>query len=191
MAHYKKEWEIIFTIRYANHRTESNDNTSSDRDQSRRLRNQSLPGCEMGCLFCYAQFNKTGVKSNRPWGSYLKVKVNAVPVLEAELSRIRPERVLLGSTTECFQPIERKYRITEAILKMLNKKKIQYVIMTRSPAINDYLPVLKKGLCAAVYFTVDTLPHGMRQKFEPHGLDPAESMKAIEQLCRNKINTIA
>ena len=72
-------------------------------------------GCQLGCLFCYAQFSKKAQKEPFKWGEYVKVKVNALEVLNRELGSIRPEKVLLGSTTECFQPVEKKYGITQSI----------------------------------------------------------------------------
>ena len=148
-------------------------------------------GCELGCVFCYAQFSKTAVKSGKKWGSYVKVKINAAQVLEEELEIKKPEKVLLGSTTECFQPAERKYRITENILRVLNRHRIKYVILSRSPLIASYLSLLKEGFCEAVYFTVDILPDRMKRKLEPKVPAYPRSLEAMNKLAESGINTIA
>ena len=56
-------------------------------------------GCQMGCCFCYAQFSKVAKKEVMPWGSYVKVKINAAQVLVKEIKDIRPDSVLIGATT--------------------------------------------------------------------------------------------
>lgn len=148
-------------------------------------------GCGMGCLFCYSQFNKVSLKERRPWGSYVKVKINAPEILEKEIKRLNPEKVLLGSTTECFQPVEKKYKITEAILKILNKRKINYIILTRSLLIADYLAILKKGFCESIYFTLDILPSKLRKRFEPKVPSWEKTLAVVNKLSQNGINIIA
>lgn len=92
-------------------------------------------GCEYGCLYCYVRSNKSAVKRREPWGSYVDIRINAPELLEKELAEKRPKTVLLGSTTECFQPAEKEFQITGKILELLNKHKASYVILTRSPHI--------------------------------------------------------
>ncbi|MFA5362711.1 MAG: hypothetical protein WC335_05630 [Candidatus Omnitrophota bacterium] len=69
---------------------------------------------------------KAAQKDPRQWGEYVDVRVNAPELLEKELSRKFPKRVLLGSTTECFQPAEREYRLTYKILEILNRNRVCY-----------------------------------------------------------------
>ena len=124
-------------------------------------------GCAFGCLFCYVRFNKNTLKESRPWGSYVDVRVNMPELLEKEILHKKPGKVLLGSTTECFQPAERKYGLTQTILEILQKYKVRYTILTRSPDILDALDVLKKGGCNAIYFTVNNYSDVYKQKLEP------------------------
>ncbi|MCM8812541.1 MAG: radical SAM protein [Candidatus Omnitrophica bacterium] len=118
-------------------------------------------GCAFGCRFCYAQFSKTARAQSLPWGSYVTVKINALNVLRRELKRLRPARVLLGSTTECFQPIERRYGLSAAILALLVEQRIPVVILTRSPLILDVLALLRQAE-VTVYVTVDAAPPVVR-----------------------------
>ena len=124
-------------------------------------------GCTFGCLFCYVRFNKNTLKESRPWGSYVDVRVNMPELLEKEILQKRPGKVLLGSTTECFQPAEKKYGLTRKILEILQKYQVRYTILTRSPDILDVDDILKQGGCNAVYFTVNNYPDFYKQKFEP------------------------
>ena len=147
-------------------------------------------GCELGCLFCYAQFSKKARKEILEWGEYVRVKLNALKVLERELAVIKPIKVLLGSTTECFQPIEKKYRVTKAIIQKLNEYNIPYIILSRSLLIKDYIPLLKNGSCEAVYFTIDTLPQKIQNKFEPRAPRVNQSIDTANALIKGGIKTI-
>lgn len=112
-------------------------------------------GCEFACLYCYVRSNRVISRKNKPWGEYVDIRINAPGLLEKELTAKKPKTVLLGSTTECFQPIEKKYQITRRALEILNKHKIYYVILTRSPLILECAPLLKAGFCKNIYFTVN------------------------------------
>lgn len=148
-------------------------------------------GCQLGCLFCYAQFNKAAKKEPMPWGSYVKVKLNAAEILERELKDIKPESVLLGSTTECFQPVERKYSLTRTIIRILNQRRIKYVIMSRSLLLGEYIDDLDRQLCTGVYFTVDIMPERIKQKFEPYAVSSVDSIDLVNKLTAGGINVIA
>lgn len=124
-------------------------------------------GCSFGCLYCYVRFNKVTKNDPRCWGEYVDVKVNAPQLLEKELPGKKPRRVLLGSTTECFQPVESRYKITYKILEILNRHKIYYSILTRSPLILEYIPLLKHGYCESIYFTVNMFSDGLKHLLEP------------------------
>ncbi|MBN1914142.1 MAG: hypothetical protein JW788_07070 [Candidatus Omnitrophica bacterium] len=125
-------------------------------------------GCEFRCLYCYVRSNRVVSRKTEPWGSYVDIRINAPQLLEKELLRKRPRQVLLGSTTECFQPIEKKYGVTGKILEILNKNKIYYVILSRSPHILDYLSLLKAGFCKKIYFTVNDFPVEFKDRLEPY-----------------------
>ncbi|MDD5745869.1 MAG: radical SAM protein [Candidatus Omnitrophica bacterium] len=147
-------------------------------------------GCAMGCGFCYAQTSKTSLKERRPWGSYVKVKMNAAKILERELERVRPQKVLLGSITECFQPVESDYGVTRSVLEVLVRENIRFVILSRSPRILDHLALLDNDLCAAVYFTVDVLPESLRRLIEPRAVALEQSLETIAALTDAKVPVV-
>lgn len=109
-------------------------------------------GCEFGCLYCYSQENKN-IKN---FSEKLGVKINAPQVLERELRYKTPKRVLLGSTTECFQYQELKFKVTEKILNILNNSyNIPYTLLTKSHLVSQYLPLIKKSKRNKIYFTLN------------------------------------
>lgn len=124
-------------------------------------------GCEFSCLYCYVRSNKAVSKREKPWGTYVDVRRNAPDLLEKEIAVKRPKVVLLGSTTECFQPVEGRFHLTGKILEILNKNKVSYRILTRSPAIVEYLALLNQGFCKKIYFTVNNFHPTLKQIIEP------------------------
>lgn len=147
-------------------------------------------GCAYGCVYCYVRSNKSTKKDSREWGTYVEARINSPEILVKELEKLRVKRVLLGSTTECFQPIEKTYKLTERILKILNQNSVTYTIMTRSPDIIDCLPLLKKGFCDAVYFTVNSYPERLKRFLESKSPSFDGRMAAIKALTDNGIKVI-
>ncbi|MCM8801605.1 MAG: radical SAM protein [Candidatus Omnitrophica bacterium] len=147
-------------------------------------------GCQYGCLYCYVKQNKTVQNKEKGWGSYVEVKINAKEILEKELRIKKPQTVLLGSITECFQPIEEKYKITYNILKILNKYGVFYYILTRSPYIQKYIDLFSEGFCKKIYFTINNIPEELRTKLENKSPSYEERFKAIEKLKKANIEVI-
>jgi len=124
-------------------------------------------GCEFKCLYCYVRSNRVISRKTKPWGDYVDIRINAPERLEKELALKKPKQVLLGSTTECFQPIERQYGITRQVLEILNKHKVFYAILTRSPIITDYIALLKQGFCKRIYFSINNYASSFKAQIEP------------------------
>jgi DNA repair photolyase len=132
-------------------------------------------GCEYNCVYCYVRTNRVVSKRNKPWGSFVDIRINAPALLEKELAKKKPKTVLLGSTTECFQPSEKKFGITRRILEILNQHGVYYVILTRSPFITEYLALLRAGYCKRIYFTVNEYGQDYKHRLEPKS--PAFSLR--------------
>lgn len=139
-------------------------------------------GCEFSCLYCYVRSNRVISRKKEPWGEYVDIRMNAAQSLEKELSLKQPKTVLLGSTTECFQAAERKYEITKKVLEVLNSRKVYFVILTRSPYILNYLPLLKRGFCRKIYFTTNNFSQEFKDKLEPKSPQFALRDEAINTL---------
>ena len=147
-------------------------------------------GCSLGCLYCYVKSNKVVKRETRRWGTYVDVRCNAVSQLEKELFIRKPKRVLLGSTTECCQPIEKEYKLTYRIIELLNREGVYYSILTRSPLWVDYIPLLKKGFCEHIYFTVNMFGQRLKAGLEPRSASFKERIAAVNKLAAAKIPVI-
>lgn len=147
-------------------------------------------GCELNCVYCYVKTNRATFQNSRPWGSYVDVRANTPERLEKELDQKSVSQVLLGSTTELFQPVEEKYRMSRKILEILNRRRISYVILTRAPEILDVLPLLTQGFCRKIYFTVNLFDMKFKRLLEPKSADFKSRAKAIQTLMENGIPVI-
>jgi len=147
-------------------------------------------GCEYGCLYCYVKTNKVTSKKIEPWGSFVEIRVNAPRLLEKEILKKRPKVVLMGSTTDCFQPIDKSYKITASCLEILNRYGVYYNILTRSPNILEYLGLLSQGFCKTIYFTINNLPERIKTKLENKSPDYLSRIEAIKRLKDAGLNVI-
>jgi len=147
-------------------------------------------GCEYSCLYCYVRSNKVISKRSGEWGTYVDIRINSPERLEKEITSKKPKCVLLGSTTDCFQPAERKYEITKRILEILNKHGVYYNILTRSPAIVEYVGLLKQGFCKKIYFTINNTPAELKNKLEPKSPAYESRFKAVNKMLDEGIGVV-
>lgn len=101
-----------------------------------------------------------------------------------KIKKSKVDIVRLGGMTDCFQPIELKYRATYQTIKMLNKNRIGYLIVTKSHLVaNDkYLDIYDKDL-AHFQITTTCLDDQLYQKldYEKASL-PSLRLEAIKKL---------
>ncbi len=148
-------------------------------------------GCEHGCIYCFA----------RPTHSYLNLspgldfetriiaKVNAAERLRETLAKpgYRPLHINIGSATDAYQPVERKLRITRAILEVLAECRHAVAIVTKSAGVErdlDLLGEMGRAGLAVVYMSVTTLDAQLARVMEPRASAPHRRLRAIETLSR-------
>ncbi|MFZ1908108.1 MAG: radical SAM protein, partial [Burkholderiales bacterium] len=103
-------------------------------------------GCEHGCIYCYARPSHAYLELSPglDFESKLFAKVNAVELLRDELSRrgYLPSPIALGANTDCYQPIERRYRITRGLIELLAQCRHPLTIVTKSALVERDLDLL-------------------------------------------------
>src|SRR5919206_4886986 len=79
-------------------------------------------GCEFACTYCYARYThefmemRDGVDFERK----IYVKQNAGWLLRRDLKKVkRGEEIAIGTATDPYQPAERRYEVTRAIMEEL------------------------------------------------------------------------
>ena len=145
-------------------------------------------GCAHDCSYCYA---KSLLEFRGLWDPEHPA-VAPVKAIDRKIKRLKPGTIVrMGGMTDCFQPCEAIYRNTYKTIGLLNRRRIGYLIVTKSPmAAEDlYLGLYDKDL-AHVQFTLtytdDDLYRG--SGVEAAAL-PSERIKAIEKLEAAGIDT--
>lgn len=86
-------------------------------------------GCLHNCSYCYAR-HLLDFRGN--WHPY-EPAVASIDNMRSIIAKLEPGSVVrLGGMTDCFQPIEGKHHITLETIKLLNERKVQYLITTKS-----------------------------------------------------------
>ena len=140
-------------------------------------------GCMHDCKYCYA---KSLLDFRGLWNP-TEPSVADIAKIKKKIKKIAGTKtpIRLGGMTDCFQPIEKKYRVTYETIKALNEYRVPYLIVTKSSMIADdeYLEMLDKDL-AHIQVTVTTTDDELSKTYEKASL-PSERIKAIEKLQAN------
>jgi DNA repair photolyase len=105
-----------------------------------------------------------------------------------EFARVRqPGTVLLGSVTDAYQPAERKYGITRALLAALVDTPLKISILTKSDLVLRDLDLLKQCRNGTVGLTITTLDENVRRQVEPGASPVAKRLEALRALHENGI----
>lgn len=143
-------------------------------------------GCQHDCKYCYAKslLDFRGLWNNeKPVVGNMKQIKNAI--IKAKKSGVKVLR--LGGMTDCFQPLELKYRTTYQTIRLLNKYKIGYLIVTKSHLVanDEYMKIYDKDL-AHFQITTTCLDDKLYKKLDYEKASvPSERIKAIKKLQDN------
>lgn len=146
-------------------------------------------GCQHACVWCYARFMKRFTNHSEKWGEFVDVKINAPEILAKELAKIRPENIFMSSVTDCYQPIEHKYKLTRKILDILSDFDIPVSILTESILVLRDMDILKKFKNIQVGFTIVSDNDKINRLFQPYSALPSQRIKALEKLSKEGIKT--
>lgn len=135
---------------------------------------------------CYAP---AVLREQRKWGSFLDVRVNLPRVLSKELRRRRKGVVGISTVTDAYQPLEGRYRLTRACLKLLLKHDFPIVIQTKSSLMLRDLDLIKKFSMAEVGFTITAYDSDLARGYEPYASRVEERFEALERIIREGVRT--
>jgi DNA repair photolyase len=151
-------------------------------------------GCEHGCIYCYARPSHAYLELSPglDFETKLFAKTNAAELLRAELARpgYKPSPIALGANTDCYQPIERKYKITRQILELLAECNHPVTMVTKSALVERDLdllaPMAAKNL-VKVFVSIGSLDRTLARKLEPRAASPQRRMDVLKALSQNGV----
>lgn len=142
-------------------------------------------GCTHKCRYCYAVFMRRFSGCQEPWGNYAVIKHGK----KLQLDKFKEnETVLIGSVTDGYQPLEKKYRKTREILSQLCDCKAQVEILTKSKLILEDLEYLKKIPRIKVGISMNTLNDDFRKIMEPRASTINDRIAVLKQLKQEGIS---
>ena len=148
-------------------------------------------GCSHGCVYCYARplHEYLGFSAGLDFESKILVKQNAPELLRRELSSSRwvPQVIAMSVATDCYQPIEKKLRLTRRCLEVIVEFRNPVAVVTKNHLVTrdiDLLSELAHHDAAVVMVSLTTLDDDLRRVMEPRTSRPARRLAAIEALAQ-------
>jgi len=171
-------------------------------------------GCEFGCSYCYARYahryvveraHRTGKLTDAELADYrgphgweaferrIFVKEQILGALETDLRRLPPgQTVVIGTATDPYQPAERRFRITRAVLgRLASCEGLSVGIITKSPLVArdvDVLRRLQERNALEVYVSLITVDAGLVRTLEARSPLPAVRLRGLAKLTSAGIN---
>ena len=146
-------------------------------------------GCEFACKYCYARYThefmemRDGVDFERK----IFVKQHAAELLRQELRQVKPgEGMVIGAATDPYQPAERRYQVTRAILAEIARHRgLELGIITKSDLVLRDIPILKeiaRHNRLSVSLTITTMNVEFARLLEPRAPRPDLRVEALRRL---------
>lgn len=148
-------------------------------------------GCEHGCIYCYARPSHAylNLSPGIDFETRLFAKVNAAERLREELAKpgYVCSTITIGANTDPYQPAEREWKITRAILQVVEECNQPIGIITKNALVERDLdilaPLADKGL-VSVFVSVTTLDSDLARRMEPRASAPARRIEAIRRVAQ-------
>lgn len=151
-------------------------------------------GCEHGCVYCYARNSHEywGYSAGQDFESKIMYKPHAPRLLEDAFRNPnwQPQTVSLSGNTDCYQPAEKKLRITRQLLKVCLDYRNPVSIITKNHLVLRDLDLLKELASmnlVRVMVSVNGTNEYTRSKLEPRTSTYSKRLEIIRTLSENGI----
>src|SRR5215210_6623742 len=121
-------------------------------------------GCEHGCIYCYARptHEYLGFSAGIDFETRIMVKTDAPRLLREELSspKWQPQTIAMSGVTDCYQPVERRLKLTRGCLEVLAEFRNPVIIITKNFLVTrdiDLLAQLAQRQAVGVFISLTTL----------------------------------
>ncbi len=153
-------------------------------------------GCVHNCAYCYA---KAYLHQHKFWNEPMPFPVDIADIrktlatifetdrphkLRGVIGRRIPLRI--GSMSDSFMWMDKKYRVTYELLKLLKYYRYPYLVFTRSDLVADdeYMAVLDPKL-ASIQMSISSTNEQLTRLIEPGAPSPKRRLEALQKLQNN------
>jgi DNA repair photolyase len=151
-------------------------------------------GCEHGCIYCYARnaHEFWGYSAGLDFERKILIKEAAPKLLEEKLKskRWKAATIVLSGNTDCYQPAEKKFKITRKCLEVFLKYRHPVGIITKNALVLRDLDILKelaKDGLVGVNVSITSLSEKTRRLLEPRTTTIKKRLKTVRVLVENGI----
>jgi DNA repair photolyase len=146
-------------------------------------------GCEFGCRYCYARYTHEfmEMRDGMDFERKIYVKQHAAALLSQELRKVKlGESIAVGTATDPYQPAERRYEVTRAILEEFARRRgFEVGIVTKSNLVTrdmELLLAVARANRLSVHVTITTLNVELARILEPRAPCPDLRLDAVRAL---------
>ena len=151
-------------------------------------------GCEFACKYCYARYTHEfmEMRNGLDFEQKIYVKQHASDLLRQELRQVkRGEEIAIGTATDPYQPAERRFEVTRAILEEFARHEgLELGIVTKSDLVLrdlDLLRTIAERNSLFVSVTITTLNVSLARLLEPRAPRPDLRLEAVRELNRSGV----
>ena len=148
-------------------------------------------GCEHGCTYCYARnaHEYWGFSAGLDFERKIIVKQDAPALFKKFLERKGWDAsvISLSGNTDCYQPAERKFKLTRQLLELALAYKQPIGMITKNALIlrdKDILQEMAKQNLCRVYVSINSLNEDLRMKMEPRTTTAKQRLKIVDELSK-------
>jgi DNA repair photolyase len=146
-------------------------------------------GCEFACKYCYARYTHEfmEMRDGVDFEQKIFIKQHAADLLRQELRHVKPgEEIAIGTATDPYQPAEKRFEITRAILEEFARHRgLEIGIVTKSNLVLRDIDLLKQvaeNNRLYINITITTLKVDLARILEPRAPRPDLRMEAVQRL---------
>jgi DNA repair photolyase len=146
-------------------------------------------GCEFGCQYCYARYTHEYMDlDSADFERKIYVKQDCGPLAGRDLAteKVQGEHIAIGTATDPYQPAEREYGATRAILEqMVLRRGLSVSITTKSNQVVrdlDLLLRIAEHSSVQVNLSITTLRRRLARMLEPRAPRPDLRLEAVREL---------
>jgi DNA repair photolyase len=148
-------------------------------------------GCEHGCIYCFARptHEYLGMSAGLDFETKIFVKHEAPALLREKLASRswQPHTIMFSGITDCYQPLERKLKITRACMEVLRDFGNPAALITKNHLVMrdaDIFAEMTQRNLVFVNLSITTLDPKLARLMEPRASRPDMRLRAIETLTK-------
>lgn len=153
-------------------------------------------GCEFACKYCYARYTHEFMEMHDglDFERRIYVKKHSAWLLRQELKQVRAgQSIAIGTATDPYQPAERKFGITRAIMEEFARHEgLSLGLVTKADLIVRDLDLLQQISAKnrlSIHITITTTKTDLARMLEPRAPRPDLRFSAVKKLSAAGIST--